>query len=407
MRKLGFGIVALMATALCAPANATNTLTAQQYWKAQAGIAAMEKLNLLTFGDATLHSDVEGKVYVGGNLNANGAPVGIGHAGKSFVQDSKVRTLTVGGNASNVQINNGIGLSNIQVLVGGNASGVQINNNGATASLQVGGNLDAQNFNPNGTKTAKAGGNISNTQTQDKTYVKQDTTLKAGGTADVKAGIAGITAQVQDELTTLSQVLGALTPNATLVSSDKNNIHFNFTTDANNSSFAVADITAAQLSSGTFNLPTYASSTSGKTLIINVSGSSVSFGANEVGNGSLVQQNIIWNFVDATSVAVNTAVYGSILAPKATISGNSPINGSVVAKVFNSNGEVHLGTFNGNTGFLVAPPPTGNPGHGGGSHAGSPGAVPEPSSWMTMLAGFGIIGSLIRRQRRRERLAAA
>ena len=229
--------------------------------------------------------------------------------------------------------------------------------------------------------------------------------MKAGPRKDLKATIAGVTAGYKTDMTTVSSILGALTPNATLVSSDKNNIHFNFTTDANSSMFAVADITAAQLASGTFNLPTYATSTNGKTLIINVSGSSVTFGANEVGNGSLVQQNIIWNFMDATTINVNTAIYGSILAPKATINGNSPINGSVVAKVFQSSGEVHLGTFNGNTGFLVAPPPS-NGGHG--SHqGGSPGAIPEPSSWLTMLMGFGIIGSLIRRQRRRERLAAA
>jgi len=403
MRKLGFGIVALAATALCAPANATNTLTAQQYWAAMGGLKAMQKLNLLTFGDTTLHSDVEGKVYVGGNLTGNNAPVAIGNStkGQAYLHDNIYRSLTVGGNASNVQINNGIGLSNIQAVVGGNASGIQINNNNVTASLQVGGNFNAQNFNPSATKTVRYGGSISNQQAQDAPYETRDTTLKVGGSADLKAAIANTTALYQSELTTLSQILGALTPNATLVSSDTNNIHFNFTTAANNSNFAVANITASQLASGTFNLPTYATAANGKTLIVNVSGSSVTLGANEIGNGSAVQQNIIWNFTDATTVAVNTALYGSVLAPKATITGNSPINGSVVAKVFQSNGEVHLGTFNGNTGFLVAPPPSnngGNPGTGG---------VPEPASWMTMMMGFGFIGSLIRSLRRKERLAAA
>jgi len=389
-----------MATALCAPANATSILTAQQYWAAMGGLKAMEKLNLLTFGDATLHSDVEGKVFVGGNLNGNNAPVAIGNGtkGQAYLHDNIYRSLTVGGNASNIQVNNGIGLSNIQAVVGGNAAGVQINNGSTTARLQVGGNFNAQNFNPNATKTVKYGGTVSNQQTQDKLYETQDATLKTGGSADLKAAIAAVTSSYQSELTSLSQILGALTPNATLVSSDQNNIHFNFTADANNGTFAVANITALQLASGTFNLPTYATSANGKTLIVNVTGTSVTLGANEVGNGSLVQQNIIWNFVDATSVAVNTALYGSVLAPKATISGNSPINGSVVAKIFQSNGEVHLGTFNGSTGFLVAPRP-----NGGG---GTPG-VPEPASWMTMLMGFGIIGSLIRSRRRGERLAAA
>ena len=404
MRKLGLGMVALMATAMCAPANATNTLTAKQYNQATTALRVMGAINLLTFGDATLQSDVEGKVYVGGNLTGNGAPVAIGGAkATKYLHMDKYRSLTVGGNVTNVQINNGIGLTNIQAVVGGNASGVQINNGSTTASLQVGGNFNAQNFNPNSKKTATYGGTATNVQTQDKTYIKQDKTIKAGGVKDLKAGIATVTAAYQTDMTVLSQILGALTPNATLDSSNRNNIHFNFTAAANASDFAVADITASQLASGTFNLPTYATSTNGKTLIINVSGTNVTFGANEIGNGSLVQQNIIWNFMDATTVNVNTAVYGSILAPKATITGSSPINGSVVAKVFQDCGEVHLGTFNGNTHFLVAPPPPG----GGGGHESPPGAVPEPASWMTMLAGFGIIGSLIRRQRRRERLAAA
>ena len=394
-------MVAVMATALCAPANATGTLTAKQYGQATTALRVMGAINLLTFGDATLQSDVEGKVYVGGNLNGNNAPVAIGGAKASkYLHMDKYRSLTVGGNATNVQVNNGIGLTNIQAVVGGNASGVQINNGSTTATLQVGGNMNAQNFNPTSKKTATYGGTATNVS--NKTYIKQDKTLKAGGVDDLKAGIATVTATYQTDMTVLSQILGALTPNATLDSSNRNNIHFNFTTAANASDFAVADITAAQLASGTFNLPTYATATNGKTLIINVSGTNVTFGANETGNGSLVQQNIIWNFMDATTVNVNTAVYGSILAPKATITGSSPINGSVVAKVFQDCGEVHLGTFNGNTHFLVAPPSG-----GGGSHESGPGAVPEPASWMTMLAGFGIIGSLIRRQRRRERLAAA
>jgi choice-of-anchor A domain-containing protein len=404
MRKLSFGIAALLSTALVAPANATSTLTADQYKKATRAIQVMQSINLLTFGDTTLHSDVEGKVYVGGNLNGNGAPVAIGNSSKGYKADSRMRSLTVGGDATNVQVNNGIGLGNIEAVVAGTATNVQVNNNNAVATLTVGGDFHAQNFNPNNKKTVKYGGTVSGTQTQDAAYVKKDATLS---TAALKAGIAAVTENVRTEMTTLSSILGALTPTATLISSDQNNIHFNFTAAATSSNYAVANITASQLANGTFFLPNYATSTNGKTLIINVSGSAVTFGANMTNGNyqnlqSLVQQNIIWNFTDATTINVNTAVYGSILAPKATISGNSPINGSVVAQVFQSNGEVHLGTFNGNTGFLVAPPPS----HGGGGGHVTP-AVPEPSSWMTMLTGFAFIGSIIRRQRRKERLAAA
>lgn len=393
-------MVAMVAAAFGAPASATATFSAAQYAQAAAGLAAMQKLNLIALGDATLHSDVEGKVFVGGNLAGNNASIGIGNkSGKTFKAAAIYRTLSVGGNLTGgVNVNNGIGLGVIEAVIGGDASSINVNLGSATsAKVMVAGAFNAQNFNPNSKKTASYGKSVSNLQTQDKAYVKQDKQLKAGGTADLKAAIAQTTSLYTSQLTTLSQILGALTPNATLVSSDQNNIHFSFSTAADASDYAVANITAAQLASGTFVMPTYAA---GKTLVINVSGTSVSLGANATGSTSADQQNVIWNFTDANTVNVNTALFGSVLAPKATVSGNSPINGSVVAKVFNSAGEVHLGTFNGHSGFLVTTPPS----NGGG---GSPGAIPEPSSWMTMLLGFGFLGSIIRRQRRKELLAAA
>jgi choice-of-anchor A domain-containing protein len=107
------------------------------------------------------------------------------------------------------------------------------------------------------------------------------------------------------------------------------------------------------------------------------------------GAGSAYNQQVIFNFGDASTVNLNRETWGSILASNATVSnGGGNINGSLVAKVFNQGGEVHLGTFNGFDGFLVT---------GGGS---TPGAVPEPASWAMMLSGFGAIGTMIRRRRR-------
>ncbi|HMI18331.1 MAG TPA: collagen-binding domain-containing protein [Sphingomonas sp.] len=400
MRKLSFFTAALLAAATCAPASATSTFTAAQYKKAKEAIQAMQTTNLIVFGSANISSDVEGKTYIGGNLSGGGT-FGVGHPGKSAKTFALARTLTVGGNMTgNINVNNGIGVSNVDVAVGGNSTGtINVNNGAATATVEVGGTFNAQNFNPNSKKTATYGVSASGVQTQDQTYVKQNTKLKAGGTQDLKAAIATETSALTDQMSMLSQILGALTPNATLNSSNQNSIQFNFSAAANSSSFAVADITASQLASGTFFLPQYASV---KTLIVNVSGTTVNFGANAAGAYlSSDQTNIIYNFLDATTINVNTAIYGSILAPKATITGNQQLNGSIVAKVFNYQGEVHLGTFSGSTGFLVTAPPTG----GGGSH--QVGDVPEPASWMTMLLGFGFLGSIIRRQRRTERLAAA
>jgi choice-of-anchor A domain-containing protein len=402
MRKILFATAALAAATAFAPANATTSFTSADYTKAQNAISAMQTTNLIVLGNANLSSDVEGKTYIGGDLSGGGT-FAIGNSSKSAKSSALARTLTVGGNmtANSININNGAGVGTVgglDVAIGGNSTGtISMNSNSAGGKVEVGGTFNAQNFNPNNNKTATYGVSVSNAQQQDKNFVKQDATLKTGGSADLKAAIAHQTSALIDQMGTLSQILGALTPNATLDSSNQNNIQFNFSSAANSGSYAVANITASQLASGTFFLPQYASA---KTLIVNVTGKDVNLGANASGSyPSADQTNIIYNFVDATSINVNTAIYGSILAPNATITGSQQLNGSIVAKVFNYQGEVHLGTFAGSTPFLVTTPP------GGGGHP--VGGVPEPASWLTMLLGFGVMGSIIRRQRRTERLAAA
>ncbi|SEN61252.1 PEP-CTERM protein-sorting domain-containing protein [Sphingomonas gellani] len=44
----------------------------------------------------------------------------------------------------------------------------------------------------------------------------------------------------------------------------------------------------------------------------------------------------------------------------------------------------------------------GGPGGGGLTPPGSVGAVPEPATWLTMILGFGVIGAVMRRARRRD-----
>ncbi|WP_420141275.1 collagen-binding domain-containing protein [Sphingomonas sp.] len=112
------------------------------------------------------------------------------------------------------------------------------------------------------------------------------------------------------------------------------------------------------------------------------------------GYGSSLNQQVIWNFADATgTINFKTMVHGSVLALGATVTNTTPIEGSLVAKIFNQGGEVHLGTYNGDVRIAQT------------IEQGS-GAVPEPASWATMLAGFGIIGGSIRRRRWTERLEA-
>jgi choice-of-anchor A domain-containing protein len=85
---------------------------------------------------------------------------------------------------------------------------------------------------------------------------------------------------------------------------------------------------------------------SGESMIINVSGKSGTFMLNP-DSGMSMSGQILWNFYEATDITVDRKIIGSVLAPNATMSGFSgSTEGSVLAKTINlTNGELHLQTF--------------------------------------------------------------
>jgi choice-of-anchor A domain-containing protein len=85
------------------------------------------------------------------------------------------------------------------------------------------------------------------------------------------------------------------------------------------------------------------------TILINVSGVSSVFGLNALEGVSSVAEKVIWNFYEATSITVNSAIIGSILAPLAHLSGfGGSTEGSVIAKTIAlSDGELHSRPFTG------------------------------------------------------------
>ena len=118
---------------------------------------------------------------------------------------------------------------------------------------------------------------------------------------------------------------------------------------------AVIDATAAQIAA----IPSFSINLNGaSSLIINVSGSSVTNSANDE-SGTTDAGNIIWNFYNATTVSLGTQIGGTVLAPGATVSNANQIDGALVAKTFNGGGELHDYPFVGNL------PPSGPPGNTG------------------------------------------
>ncbi len=90
-------------------------------------------------------------------------------------------------------------------------------------------------------------------------------------------------------------------------------------------------------------------------VIINVSGTTINFTqGNMVGNlaNEANGSKILWNFYEATSVFLDRRVVGAVLAPLAHLRNTTVIAGSVAAKSFQQDGEVHLPAYNG---FIPTP----------------------------------------------------
>jgi hypothetical protein len=111
--------------------------------------------------------------------------------------------------------------------------------------------------------------------------------------------------------------------------------------------------------------------------VFNVSGSAIDFKGNEEGNITGTAGDVIWNFFQATTVDLETQIGGQILAPDAAVTNGNQIDGSLVAKSWNGNGELHSNLF---TGI-------------------SPFAVPEPGTWALMTVGIGAVGASLRLRR--------
>lgn len=116
-------------------------------------------------------------------------------------------------------------------------------------------------------------------------------------------------------------------------------------------------------------------------LVINVSGTNVTFGMNPLGATVGQASRVVWNFYEATTLQVNSVIAGHVIAPFATASGFSgSTEGTVVARAVRlTNGELHQ---QGWTGELPGTPPA---------------VIPLPAGLVLLLGGLGSLAVLRRR----------
>ncbi len=160
-----------------------------------------------------------------------------------------------------------------------------------------------------------------------------------------------------------------------------------FVLKGTSSALNVFTITAAEFADT--NHPIDIQAPAGSTIIVNVTGTNLTLGTgiyyNESQNSgdSSLNDNILFNFADAQTVAIDGQFNASLLAPFAVLTGNAQMGGNFIAAAIGQTGEVHNDEF---TGILPPPPTTSQ--------------APEPDSLVLMGTGITALTGAIRRRRK-------
>jgi choice-of-anchor A domain-containing protein len=232
---------------------------------------------------------------------------------------------------------NGSTTSDIEgaAVIGGNFSGATIYNNpGSTkqpagyGALTVFGSTSGNDINMNNGGNAYVGG------------TKGAKINFNGGGSYISAPGSSISS-FSSVLNNLSSYLSTLNSTSTVNKSDLNDVIFNAA--PNSQGIAVFDIDASVIDSA----KGYSLALNGaKTVIFNVTGTTIDVTGNLL-SGLASATSTIWNFYEATNVTLQTQFAGTVLADQAAVVNDNQIDGTLVARSWTGNGELHNYGFSG------------------------------------------------------------
>ncbi|HEY0956640.1 MAG TPA: choice-of-anchor A family protein, partial [Roseateles sp.] len=298
------------------------------------GQQVLEQFNLVALRGGTSSTHVHGRGWVGGNYVGSG---GAEFANKSPVPVSNYAALTVIGTASNVSVNNNNSVA-VGVVATGNLGNATINNgggavqgsatnvsfNGGSGGAFVAGSTSGVNFNSG--KVDKLADNA-----------KLQSAVDAASSTNMSAVLNGLSSQLAALTATSSVSLQGSKAVFTAVADANGRAVFNL-----NGSFGAQVLGASEFEFKLGNATTF---------IFNSDLSSVVVGANFLGGSATgkLANAAVWNFNQATSVAIDRQFGGSILATHAAFKNTADIEGSVIVDTMNSSGaQIHLYSFTGN-----------------------------------------------------------
>ncbi len=274
----------------------------------QLSVAApiLADFNLVVGGNLVSSSEVEGRALVGGGLSGPASNYGVRLTPSAAFSD--VDTLIVGGNITATNVNVSAG----DVRVGGTASGI-VNLNGSGSDL-----------------------------------VQNDPT------------VSGVITSVLAQLHSLSAYFAGLSPNSTITNPPgPSAVTFNAAAGPGN--MAVLNVDSALFSDPQSQQYDLNIDPGVDLMIVNVVGTTVNFTQGNftgVFSDPVIWPHLIWNFVDADSINLQRAWFGSIIAPHANLTSSTSIDGSVfIGGDFDQRGEVHLPLFRGNVPQSPVPEP--------------------------------------------------